>query len=91
MWKLLGAKERVGIELTESLAMLPAASVSGLYFSNPKSIYFGTGKITEEQVRNELSYNLSSTLFLTSVNLLILRLKTIRKGKVWTRSLWKNG
>jgi 5-methyltetrahydrofolate--homocysteine methyltransferase len=52
MWKLLEAEQQVGIQLTESLAMLPAAAVSGLYFSNPKSIYFATGKITEEQVKD---------------------------------------
>lgn len=39
-----------GIKLTESLAMHPAAAVSGLYFSNPKSTYFAVGKITKEQV-----------------------------------------
>ncbi|KAI2658201.1 Methionine synthase [Labeo rohita] len=38
--------------LTESLAMTPAASVSGLYFSNPKSCYFAVGKITKEQVED---------------------------------------
>lgn len=41
---------RTGIELTESLAMKPAASVSGLYFSNPQATYFAVGKITKEQV-----------------------------------------
>jgi Na+/H+ antiporter NhaC len=40
-----------GIELTESLAMLPAASVSGLYFGGKCSQYFAVGKITHEQVR----------------------------------------
>lgn len=40
----------VGIGLTESFAMTPAASVSGLYFSNPQSTYFAVGKITKEQV-----------------------------------------
>lgn len=40
----------VGIGLTESLAMTPAASVSGLYFSNPQASYFAVGKITKEQV-----------------------------------------
>ena len=49
MWKLLGA-ERGGTELTESLAMSPAASVSGLYFAHPKSVYFATGKICKDQV-----------------------------------------
>ena len=49
MWKMLDADE-VGITLTESLAMHPAASVSGLYFSHPASTYFSTGKITRQQV-----------------------------------------
>ena len=40
-----------GIKLTESLAMEPAASVSGLYFAHPKSSYFAVGKITKDQVR----------------------------------------
>lgn len=39
-----------GISLTESMAMAPAASVSGLYFSNPEASYFAVGKITKEQV-----------------------------------------
>ena len=51
MWRLLEA-DNVGIRLTESLAMDPAASVSGLYFAHPKSAYFATGKITKEQVCN---------------------------------------
>ena len=50
MWKLLDAEKECGIKLTESLAMHPASSVSGLYFANPKSTYFQVGKITEEQV-----------------------------------------
>lgn len=50
MWDLLSAKDLASIELTESLAMLPAASVSGLYFANPESKYFAVGKITKEQV-----------------------------------------
>lgn len=48
----------VGIGLTESLAMTPAASVSGLYFSNPQASYFAVGKITKEQVQLYLSYQL---------------------------------
>ncbi|XP_067225890.1 methionine synthase isoform X2 [Chanodichthys erythropterus] len=52
MWKLAGIQEKTGITLTESLAMTPAASVSGLYFSNPKSSYFAVGKITKEQVED---------------------------------------
>jgi len=50
IWNLLKAKEETGIELTESLAMWPAASVSGLYFASKESRYFAVGKITKEQV-----------------------------------------
>ncbi|GAB1307988.1 hypothetical protein KH5_06710 [Urechidicola sp. KH5] len=50
IWELLKVKERIGVELTESLAMWPAASVSGYYFANREATYFGLGKITEEQV-----------------------------------------
>lgn len=50
MWELLDAEKECNVKLTESLAMLPASSVSGLYFANPKSTYFQVGKITEEQV-----------------------------------------
>lgn len=49
LWKLLEA-EKNGIGLTEHLAMLPAASVSGLYFANPQSEYFAVGKIDQDQV-----------------------------------------
>ena len=50
IWKLLDVKEQIGVELTESLAMWPAASVSGYYFGNPEAKYFGLGKITEDQL-----------------------------------------
>ena len=50
MWRLLQAEARTGISLTDSLAMEPAASVSGLYFAHPKSSYFAVGKITRDQV-----------------------------------------
>ncbi|XP_071402225.1 methionine synthase [Centroberyx affinis] len=52
MWSLAGVLEKTGISLTESLAMTPAASVSGLYFSNPQASYFAVGKITKEQVED---------------------------------------
>ena len=52
IWNLLSVKETIGVELTDSLAMWPAASVSGYYFGNEKSKYFGLGKITEEQVKD---------------------------------------
>ncbi|NNM23562.1 MAG: methionine synthase, partial [Flavobacteriaceae bacterium] len=50
IWKILDVKQRIGVELTESLAMWPAASVSGYYFGNPQARYFGLGKIKEDQV-----------------------------------------
>jgi 5-methyltetrahydrofolate--homocysteine methyltransferase len=50
LFELLGATERVGITLTESFAMLPAAAVSGYYFWHPQSAYFGLGKIERDQV-----------------------------------------
>ena len=50
IWDILKVEENIGITLTESAMMVPAASVSGFYFANPKSIYFSTGKITSEQI-----------------------------------------
>lgn len=50
MWDLMNVKEEIGVELTESLAMLPAASVSGLYFAHPESQYFAVGQICKDQV-----------------------------------------
>ena len=52
LWELLEVEKRTGIILTESFAMYPAASVSGWYFSNPASIYFGVGQISKDQVEN---------------------------------------
>jgi 5-methyltetrahydrofolate--homocysteine methyltransferase len=52
IWKLLDVEKNTGIILTESLAMLPTAAVSGLYFANKESQYFGLGKITKEQVQD---------------------------------------
>ena len=51
MWDLMRIEEQTGISLTESMAMLPAAAVSGLYFAAPTSHYFAVGKITQDQVR----------------------------------------
>jgi 5-methyltetrahydrofolate--homocysteine methyltransferase len=48
--KLLNVEEEIGVTLTESMAMWPASSVSGYYFGNPESKYFGLGKIKEDQV-----------------------------------------
>ncbi|MDC1266035.1 methionine synthase [Flavobacteriaceae bacterium] len=50
IWKLLEVEQQIGVELTESLAMWPAASVSGYYFGNSEAKYFGLGKITEDQL-----------------------------------------
>ena len=52
IWDLLQVKETIGVELTESMAMWPAASVSGYYFGNSEARYFGLGKIKEDQVKD---------------------------------------
>jgi 5-methyltetrahydrofolate--homocysteine methyltransferase len=52
LFDLLGAESNAGITLTESFAMLPAASVSGFYFWRPESQYFGVGKIGRDQVED---------------------------------------
>jgi 5-methyltetrahydrofolate--homocysteine methyltransferase len=52
LFDLLGAEKHAGITLTESFAMLPAASVSGYYFWRPESHYFGVGKIERDQVED---------------------------------------
>jgi 5-methyltetrahydrofolate--homocysteine methyltransferase len=52
IWELLQVKEHIGVELTESLAMWPAASVSGYYFAHPQASYFGLGKINPDQLQD---------------------------------------
>jgi 5-methyltetrahydrofolate--homocysteine methyltransferase len=52
IFRLLEAERRIGVKLTESYAMWPGSSVSGLYFSHPKSFYFGVGKIERDQVED---------------------------------------
>jgi 5-methyltetrahydrofolate--homocysteine methyltransferase len=52
LWRLLDVKQKAGIKLTESYAMMPGSSVSGLYFSHPDSHYFGVGKIERDQVES---------------------------------------
>ena len=52
IWKLLDVEKNTGMQLTESLAMIPTAAVSGLYLAHPDSHYFGIGKITKEQVED---------------------------------------
>jgi len=50
LWQLLAVERNAGISLTESKAMYPAASVSGLYFSHPEARYFAVGKIKNDQL-----------------------------------------
>ena len=52
LFELLDVSKNIGINLTESLAMMPASSVSGWYFAHPDSKYFGLGKVNEEQIRD---------------------------------------
>ena len=52
LFELLDGEKRIGVKLTESFAMWPGASVSGLYFSHPESYYFGVGKIERDQVED---------------------------------------
>ena len=73
IWKLLNVEERIGVKLTESLAMWPAASVSGYYFANSDSKYFGLGKIDKDQVidyskRRDISLELASKWLNPNIN-----------------------
>ena len=52
IWKLLNVEQEIGVKLTESMAMWPASSVSGYYFANPGSKYFGLGKIKKDQLED---------------------------------------
>lgn len=52
IWELLDVENVIGVSLTESLAMWPAAAVSGYYFANEEAKYFGLGKITNDQVKD---------------------------------------
>jgi 5-methyltetrahydrofolate--homocysteine methyltransferase len=64
LWNLLEVERHTGIKLTESAAMWPGASVSGLYFAHPESKYFGVGKLGRDQV---LDYHLRKQLSLAEV------------------------
>jgi 5-methyltetrahydrofolate--homocysteine methyltransferase len=64
LWDLLGVEKVAGINLTESAAMWPGASVSGLYFSHPDSKYFAVGKLGQDQV---LDYHARKGMDLWSV------------------------
>jgi 5-methyltetrahydrofolate--homocysteine methyltransferase len=52
IWSLLDVEKSTGMRLTESFAMWPGASVSGLYFAHPEARYFGLGKVDRDQVRD---------------------------------------
>ncbi|MDX8389648.1 MAG: vitamin B12 dependent-methionine synthase activation domain-containing protein, partial [Mariprofundaceae bacterium] len=52
LWQLLNVEKSIGMQLTESYAMLPVAAVSGLYFANPEAHYFTIGKINKDQVND---------------------------------------
>ena len=52
LFKLLNAEKNTEIKLTESLAMIPTAAVSGFYFGHPQSKYFGLGKIQKDQMED---------------------------------------
>lgn len=64
LWKLLDVEANTGIKLTESCAMWPGASVSGLYFAHPETKYFGVGKIGRDQT---LDYHLRKEMDLQTV------------------------
>ncbi|MFT5920125.1 MAG: 5-methyltetrahydrofolate--homocysteine methyltransferase, partial [Granulosicoccus sp.] len=55
IFRILNANDLAGVTLTESLAMMPTASVSGFYFAHPQSKYFGLGKIGKDQVEDYAS------------------------------------
>jgi 5-methyltetrahydrofolate--homocysteine methyltransferase len=52
LFQLLDAQDKAGIKLTESFAMWPGSSVSGLYFGHPQSYYFGVGQVERDQVED---------------------------------------
>ena len=52
IWELLDVKNHIGLELTESRAMNPGCSVSGLYFAHPDAKYFNVGKLDKDQVED---------------------------------------
>jgi len=83
LWELLSVEEQIGIKLTESMAMYPAASVSGWYFSHPKSKYFGLGQIAKDQVedyakRKGMSFSQLSISLETFRSSSISRIKELR-------------
>jgi len=64
LWGLLDVEKNAGIKLTESFAMWPGSSVSGLYFSHPDSKYFAVGKLGRDQIQD---YHLRKGMSITEV------------------------
>jgi 5-methyltetrahydrofolate--homocysteine methyltransferase len=64
LWKLLDVEKTAGIKLTESFAMWPGSSVSGLYFAHPDSKYFAVGKLGRDQL---LDYHLRKGMTLQEI------------------------
>jgi 5-methyltetrahydrofolate--homocysteine methyltransferase len=64
LWELLDVERNAGMKLTESCAMWPGSSVSGLYFAHPKARYFGLGKINQDQA---IDYHLRKQMTLQEV------------------------
>ena len=64
LWQLLDAEKKTGIKLTESFAMWPGSSVSGLYFAHPESKYFAVGKLGRDQI---IDYHVRKGMTLTEV------------------------
>ena len=79
MWKTMHVMENCGIDLTESLAMVPAASVCGLYFAHPQSLYFSVGKICHDQVKN---YTIIQTPFIILRRLMHTKYKIEKLSKL---------
>ena len=52
LWRLLQVEQKIGVALTETFAMNPPSSISGLYFSHPQARYFGVGKIGDDQLQD---------------------------------------
>jgi 5-methyltetrahydrofolate--homocysteine methyltransferase len=52
LWDFLNVEENIGATLTENFAMYPTATVSGLYFAHPDALYFSTGKIQDDQIKD---------------------------------------
>ena len=52
LFRLLDAERQIGVQLTETLAMVPAASICGLYFAHPQARYFAVGRLARDQVES---------------------------------------